>query len=90
MSPSTMIRRTRRRRRAQQGSILSFFNSRAGKAAALRAGSGAVVYGSKKAISAATRKKGTHRHVDASPTDQATGEEWLIPFWPSNCFSDEV
>ena len=86
MSPSTMIRRTTRRRRAQQGSILSFFYSRAGKAPVLGAGSGAVVYVCKKAISAATHKKGTHHHVDASPTGQASGEEWLIPFLAEQLF----
>lgn len=42
---------------------------------ALGAGSGAVVYGCKKPISAATRKKGTHHHVDPSPTGRATGED---------------
>lgn len=85
LQPSYAVQ-TRRRRRAQQGSILWFFYSRASKAAALGAGSGAVVYGSKKAISTATRKKGTHHHVETSPTGQATGEEWLIPFLAKQLF----
>ena len=52
-----------------------FCYSSAVKVAALGVDSGAVVYGSKKMISAATRKKATHHHVDAPPMGQATGED---------------
>lgn len=87
MSPSTMIRRTDTTTATSSTREYSVvFYSRASKAAALGAGSGAVVYRSKKAISTATRKKGTHHHVDTSPTGQATGEEWLIPFLAKQLF----